>query len=144
VWKAFPKDEKMSAFAVVLVAGMAVGSGPAKLSLEAEQWLDLSGRWEGIWEDATGASFLIMSCGRELGGRPRLGPASILDTASVVNCGAGRFTAAVSDRACLGIYQWDGGQLFICLRARGQGWPASFRGGNGQHLLRLRRARPEN
>jgi hypothetical protein len=37
----------MSAFVLVLAAGMALRSGPEAVSIEAEDWLDLRGEWEG-------------------------------------------------------------------------------------------------
>jgi hypothetical protein len=39
----------MSAFVMVLAAGMAVGSGSDAVSAEAEQPLDLRGRWKGAF-----------------------------------------------------------------------------------------------
>jgi hypothetical protein len=46
----------MSALAMVLAAGMAIGDGTEKVSVETEQRLDLRGEWEGMgvegWEEA--------------------------------------------------------------------------------------------
>jgi hypothetical protein len=39
-----------SALAMVLAAGMTVGSGPEKVSGEIEQRLDLRGEWEGTYQ----------------------------------------------------------------------------------------------
>jgi hypothetical protein len=47
----------MSALAMVLAAGMAIGDGSEKVSGEVERRLDLSGEWEGVgvkgWVGAT-------------------------------------------------------------------------------------------
>jgi hypothetical protein len=40
----------MSALAMILAAGMAVGSGPENVSGEVERGLDLSGEWEGTYQ----------------------------------------------------------------------------------------------
>jgi hypothetical protein len=41
----------MSTLVMALAASMAVGNGPAAVSAEAEQRLDLSGEWEGTIND---------------------------------------------------------------------------------------------
>jgi hypothetical protein len=41
----------MSVLAMILVAGMAVGDGPERVSGEVERGLDLSGEWEGTFRE---------------------------------------------------------------------------------------------
>jgi hypothetical protein len=56
--------------------------------------------------------------------------------------GEGRLRITLGGAPCLGIYRQDGDRLAICFRDPRQRRPMSFRAGDDQHLLILRRVRP--
>jgi hypothetical protein len=133
----------MSAFAVVLVAGMAVGSGPEKVSVGVEQRLDLRGRWEGVWLDEAGREWEATSENGAVFG-DTLAFVRFIRARDVADEGAGRvrvFYPRVGSPA-LGIYQVRGDCFLICFREARLGRPTAFRGGDGQNLITLRRVRP--
>jgi hypothetical protein len=137
----------MSAFAMVLAAGMAVGSGPEAVSSGVEQGLDLRGKWEGHLRSAWGKTLTARleaqgaGCGGTLflkaHGREEEG--FRLDR--VTDEGGGRLRLE-REIALLGIYKWQGDQLVICFRMERAGRPTSFQAGDGKDLLILHRVKP--
>jgi uncharacterized protein (TIGR03067 family) len=147
----------MSALVVVFTAVMAAGSGPEKASQEVSPCLPTGGRWEGRWVDDHGFTHGVMLPGVVTGpwavctvyvvfaNRPN--PAPTYASYRMADEGRGKVRLTWNGwlrdtpMACLGIYRWDGDQLVICFREDKQGRPTSFRSGDGQHVLILRRVK---
>jgi hypothetical protein len=132
----------MSAFVLVLAAGMVVGSGPEKVSAEVEQGLDLTrGKWEGFWLDARGRTRTVVlrpwRPDRVLVGCGPAYPFACRDE------GRGAIRGNFCGEPFVGIFRWDGECLTLCVREVAKGRPAFFQGGDGQHLIRLYRAEPD-
>jgi hypothetical protein len=146
----------MSTFVMMLAAGLAAGDAPSKVSVEVAESLPTHGEWQGRWTDDQGftrdvALPGVVTRGRsvctvyvEIVGIPR--PRPVSNSFSIADEGRGdvrmewntRWARGDSEN-CLGIYRWDKDRLIICFRVEGKGRPKSFRSGDGQHLLRLRR-----
>jgi hypothetical protein len=144
-WKGdlYPKEGRMSAFLLTLAAGMALGDGPSARSSEVEQRLDLSGEWRGSWIDDHGHFFEVRTFGKRLLADDGLGNMIALYTSSFEDGGGGRFAIVIRMQVFYhGIYKWDNGYLFLCFCETKRECPVSFRGGDGQELLRLRRVKP--
>jgi hypothetical protein len=114
----------MSAFVMVLAAGMAVGNGPEKVSGEVEPGLDLHGKWAGSIGIEPGftppASY---EDGRLTVIRPD-GPHSA--TLKLIDQGEGKCKCRIAGDEALGIYQWKGQQLVLCI-GRHEKRPSTFR-----------------
>jgi hypothetical protein len=136
----------MSAFVMVLAAGIVVGSGPEAESAEMEQRLDLRGEWEGSCrEEAVSGKAGLSKWGLCLeypraGGRPPplLGPFPASDEGS----GKARFWGKWGTGTSLGIYKWEADRLIICLGENGAARPTSFHTGSRQTLIILQRIQP--
>lgn len=133
----------MSAFVLVLAAGVAVGSGPEAVSPEMDRGLDLRGEWKGVWVDEAGAKWKATAeNGTVCGERPEF--VKVIRAQDVADEGAGRVQVLYPrvEPPALGIYQWRGDCLIICFREARLGRPTAFRGGNGQDLITLRPVKP--
>lgn len=105
--------------------------------------LELNGDWEGSWRHAQGR---LMPAGvSSLEGNDIIG---IMDggyifirIASIRDEGSGRFRIAMG-QGFLGIYKQKGDRVVLCFRQAREGYPTLLRGGDGQHLIRLRRVKP--
>lgn len=131
------------AMLMLLVAGMVMGSGPEKASGEMVQTLDLRGEWEGSWQHAqdfkmrAASGSVTSAAARELVAEMP-GGVIVLPINAIADQKNGRLHIAAG-KGFLGIYEQNGDRLSICFRPARNGYPISFRGGNGQHLLILRR-----
>jgi hypothetical protein len=133
----------MSTLVIALMAGMAVGTGPGqKVPDEAARKLDLSGRWEGVWQDDQGKVWRAWVADGMLTGES--GHLFMeLPLKDIVDEGAGKFRVMHKDVvASLGIYRWDGDRVFLCYRWERDDRPTSFRAGEHQEFLILRRVKP--
>ncbi len=135
----------MSSLAMVLAAGMALGSGPEKVSVEVERRLDLRGNWEGIGWLGEGVGRLgklgprVAMVRHDSQGKPGLllqvEVGSVLAfKGPIIDEGEGRFRM----NNLLGIYRVDDDCLVICFAFSGRR-PTCFRAGAGQCLVILRR-----
>jgi hypothetical protein len=133
----------MSALAMVLAAGMAIVHGPEKVSAEVGQ--DLSGEWRGTLRRCNGRERTVTAFFEDdklsitmhhENGTTRTA------TYIVINEGKGhlRLSSKVSTR--LGIYQQERESLTICYRKAKYGRPTTFRPGDRQMLVTLRRIEP--
>jgi hypothetical protein len=142
----------MSAFVLLLAAGLAPGDGPGAVSLQMEQRLNLSWQWEGTscrsgwsWE------VRLVRClvNRRLGPETfvlvtyRADPRENLALWHFQDEGGGRFCIEHKDRSYLGIYQYKGDWLTPCLRDAEPGRPTPFSAEYDTELLTLRRVRPK-
>ena len=134
----------MSTLVMVMAAGMMPGDGPEKVSGEIVQGLDMRRLWEGLWIDSDGiwrkAELNLRECeliGERLPGQIPGDISQTLGFLSIKDDGAGHIRLGDD----LGIYNQDNTCLIICFRDHRKGYPTSFRGGNGQNLLILRRVR---
>jgi hypothetical protein len=130
----------MNALVMALAAGLAVGNGPEPVSPE-EAFLSLDGVWKGTWREGKDDPALVtLRDGRVcLEKGPRV--ICLLHFKAAEECtGKVRFDFAGDVR--LGICKWEAGRLVICLGRTGGDRPTSFRGGDGQPLLTLRRIKP--
>jgi hypothetical protein len=127
---------------MALTAGLTLGSGPEPVSAETEPVLNLRGRWVGVWTTSE-RDWEVHVLGETWSYQPlprgRRDPAYL--TPQVRDEGKGRVRLNWNDVACLGIYEQKGDRLTICFRAEGHGRPTSFRVGDGQTLLALRRVK---
>jgi hypothetical protein len=136
-----------SRLAMVVMAAMTLpGNGPEKMSDEVtRERLDLSGKWEGNISHQMGFSISAsiekghLAEVNWLGGGPMVVASYRL---SVTSEGPGRFRLTLNGERYVGIYKWGSSEVILCYRQAEQGHPTSFRAGNGQHLLILRRAKP--
>jgi hypothetical protein len=137
------KGKGMSAFVLLLAAGLAPGDSPEAAAGEVEQRLNLRGRWAGAWYGDGGPLKVRMDDGNltvfTSNGLPCFGgPLRMTDE------GVGRCCCVVADRVSLpGIYRQEGDRLLICFRWPRASRPASFWGGDSQVLLILRRVPPK-
>lgn len=117
----------MSALAMILTAAMAVpGDAPEKVSGEmVQQGLDLSGEWEGVWHDVSGAKQEIEITSFEGWG--------------AVDEGAGRVRFRDKSLSAYGIYEQRGDRLMICVALLGKPRPDKLQAGDGVQLFVLRR-----
>jgi hypothetical protein len=144
--------------ALVLAVALTVGDVPVPTLAETEECLPVGGKWEGTWQDGRG---LVINVALQGVGTPGTavatvwvpiagfpGPRRVITNYRIADEGRGNVRIVWNTHPprgagqnCLGIYSWDGDLLFICF---GDGdRPTSFHGGRGQHLLTLRRVRPE-
>jgi len=131
----------MSTLVLVLTAAMAVpGNGPAPVSAEMEERLDLRGEWEGkFWDYESrvhkaklrGECLLLERPNEQ--GRYRW---EFTDEGG----GKGRVRWTADDY--LSIYRQEGDGITICYRLASKGRPPSFRTGDGHFLLILHRVKP--
>lgn len=109
-----------------------------------QQPLNLRGQWKGTWRHAQGfvmpASLSASEDGRIMG---------ILDAGvifihvdSIIDEGEGTFRIK-EGKGFVGIYKVRKESIALCFRPSVQGYPRVFRGGDGQHLLILRRIKTE-
>jgi hypothetical protein len=138
----------MSAFVLVLAAGMTVGNGPVGVSMDVKENLSLSGEWVGTIACAEGilpARLTVRDC--PLGGLLELrcgGENKRRLQGIIVDDRGSRFRLETvlgrkGEPPILAICRQDGDRLTICWR-RGLR-PTSFHFREDQHLLTLRRAR---
>jgi hypothetical protein len=127
----------MSALVMALAASMAVGSGPAAVSSEVEQSLDLSGEWEGTFRNSEGACLLVRFGGGKLD-MPGDGkfPCTFTDE------GEGRVRVRVDDEALHGIFEQSGHRVVCCLADTEDPRPTAFQLTKGRVLLILHRVKP--
>jgi hypothetical protein len=138
----------MSAFVLVLAAGMAVGNGPEAVSAETELELDLRGRWEGTipsWRVGGPTMQIWVYKGAILNSFfPH-------DVTRVVKEGEGKVRLILSGSdfpdicsSIPGIYEWEGDRLIICTSIFGVR-PRSFHASmfTGQTLYILHRVQPD-
>jgi hypothetical protein len=134
----------MSTLVLVMAAGMMLGEGPAKVSGEMEQGLELSGEWEGLWHDGKSGRCLQLqiSGGVMTGdcGDVNLAPLSVN---RVVDEGSGKFHLSWPKKeVAFGIYKQDGDCVTLCCSHPGQGRPNDFRVNDHQHVIILYRVKP--
>jgi hypothetical protein len=138
----------MSALAMVLAAGMALGNGPEKVSGEMVQGLDLRGEWAGDWWLDTDKRYDVTKLGKSLFGLRMksngVRTATWLNVPDIVDEGHGRLRGRWDWRGVEihGIYQQDGRRLVICFVEINRSRPTSFLIEDGQCLLILRRVKP--
>ena len=137
-----------SALAMVLMAGMVVpGNGPEKVSGEVEQRLDLCGEWKGTWEDDEGVVMraFVSPAERGVDGVSILGTTDrrfrYIPVYALIDEGHGRLQMT-ANCGYFGIYKVRNDIIVIAFRLADEGYPVSFRGGNGQNLLILHRVKP--
>ena len=130
--------------ALVLMAAV-TASGPEMVSGEVEQRLDLSGVWEGSWQEY-GRSPLVRVQRMEVkNGSVRLITTAFrgLSRVEVINEGDCRVRLTWFATEYLGIYQQKGDRVVLCLRrVRRGGFPTSFVAGDDQELYTLHRVKP--
>jgi hypothetical protein len=138
-----------SALAMVLMAAMAIpGNGPEMVSAEMEQGLDLRGDWEGTCKTSDGTDWEAqLHFPRFSTRRGHLtltaGGALNFQAVTLTDEGAGRLRITWSDGVIFpGIYEQQDDRAVICFSRAERGYPTEFRGGDGQHLLILRRVKP--
>jgi hypothetical protein len=129
----------MSAFVMVLAAGMALSNGPEGVSAAIESPLDLRGEWYG--------QFPVPPCGKPLA--VTVTRETVLfhptgDTVSwqVLDEGGGRCRIQSSGKMYLGIYRRTGDHLLLCFRLASLPRPAAFGMADDQIFLRLDRTKP--
>jgi hypothetical protein len=133
----------MSTLVMALAAGLTLGSSPEPVSMEFEQRLDMRGEWEGTEK------------GTCIVGKPYSGEILLVGQMMTLTCRVGD-GLAITKKSCkfvdegpgtlrtpwgLGIYRQNGDRLLICFSKDGRPRPTSFRAGNGQVLLTLRRVK---
>jgi hypothetical protein len=132
----------MSAFVLILAAGMVLGDGPERVSGEVEQGLDLSGRWAGILRTDYGVT-------REVEIRDEDQEVLIRRDGSLEHYGwfgawdegAGRLSMVWRGEFWLGIYKQEDDQLTICIRLGSEVRPTEFTPGDWQNVFILRRVK---
>jgi hypothetical protein len=125
---------------MVLAAGLAMSDRQVAVSSEVEERLDLSGEWEGTWTTSKADSFAVRLSGRWLAVSDVPGGLTVVRAPILLkDGGGGRFAVCLAHVNHHGIYTWEKGGLLMCFREGRQGRPTSFHGGDGQHLMRLRR-----
>ena len=136
----------MSTLVLMLTAAMAVpGDVPKEVSEEIEERLDLSGKWEGNVSHQEGFSVGAWLEGSRLvewdflGNGPRIAVSFQVSNSGDV---PGRFRPILNGERYVGIYKRSSDTVILCYRLAGRGYPTSFRAGDGQHLLTLRRVKP--
>jgi hypothetical protein len=137
----------MSAFVLVLAAGLAVGNGPEKVSVAAYEGLDLSGAWEG-WLAFTSHRIRVELRDGDL--KYQGNPAVFLYGEDCVDEGAGRLRFRLRpsrwgrETRHLGIYKQDRERITICFAPDGGDRPDSFllQESPVHFLITLRRVKP--
>jgi hypothetical protein len=130
----------MSALAMILAAGMAVGNGPEKVSGEMEERLNLSGEWEGELYHACGTSFTVSY----QGGTLIATNGEQVETMHVqfIDEGNGKLRGTEKGKGdALGIYKWERQSLILCIGLSGRPRPSSFQQDDEHSLLILRRVK---
>jgi hypothetical protein len=129
----------MSPIAMIVVADMALGTGPDKVSDEVEKGLELRGDWAGDWWIWDKRKFAA-TVGDGTVSSNAVPDVLAFALADLTDDGGGKFRIGPDDsRVCLGIYRHDGDGLVLCYRMPGKGRPITFRAGDGQYLLVLHR-----
>jgi hypothetical protein len=131
----------MPALAMILTAVLVVpGDVPERESCEVEQGLDLRGDWEGtiIYKDNRTDCVTLAHC------RLIVWSWSSVDLRSwkMREEGRGKFRVVFDLRDYLGIYEWRGDTVVLCIRPMSKGRPMSFQAGDGRTLLILHRVKP--
>ncbi len=109
----------MTAFAIVLAAGMAGGNGPEAGTADGKPSLDLHGWWEGTFQGTGGSSRITSHDGV-------IWDDSLPEDAiRIVPEGEGKFSLFNGGGRLLGICKWEGDKLVICTSAIGHR-PRSF------------------
>jgi hypothetical protein len=108
--------------------------------------LNLRGNWKGDCRLADGQFETAYSWFKQGGVIMFEGSDSFagsLPVDSFLDAGGGRFSLRPKDGpGYLGIFRQDGNLAVLCFRPTAEGYPTSFRGGDGQYLLTLRRVKP--
>lgn len=140
----------MSVLAMILMAAMAVpADGPEKPSMEVVQELDLSGEWEGAFDDAAGSSH---NCRFEYRysaraeGLPRFFGSLWTKERGYVEMmvtdeGKGRLRIGQEVGIVFGIYKQHDDKLTICYCRIGASRPTTFRVTENQHVIVLHRVK---
>jgi hypothetical protein len=136
----------MSALVIALVAGMAVGDGPERVSTETEQGLCLDGWWKGTWQQLSDSGEIVISEVTFKNGFS-IGPDGEVDTYWVwkdqgngrctLSCGGSKYSSFH-----LGIYKQEPDRLTVCLNRERNYRPTTFRVEDGCILLVLHRVKP--
>ncbi len=137
----------MSALAMILAAGMTVGSGPEQVSGETEQRLDVRGKWEGYHFLLFGeSSERVQLQGEEL--KVAL-PDGLYATHEIEFTDKGRGSVhiilavgGVVTCRFRGVYRYEGDRLIICYGKPGIPENPSIWADIGQHFLVFRRVKP--
>jgi hypothetical protein len=150
----FSEDDSMSATALVLLAGFAMGSDPHPVSTETEVRFSLDRDWEGSWDGQCLGPVIILNhklprtiTKARVVLRPN-GFSLSSDTVSLgqgwgmptrwIDEGKGRFRVA---GLYLGIYKREADRVIICMKWAEHGRPTSFQAGDDQALLILKPAK---
>jgi len=135
----------MAALAMALVVGLALASGPERISSEAEQRLAVNGHWEGTWQTVSVSTGILLTSKATL--KPGLLTLNLGGEVERLFCrfvdeGKGRCRMVVGKKSTwLGIYKREGERLIICLDDENSGHrPATFQADKVQSLLTIRPA----
>jgi hypothetical protein len=144
----------MSATALVLLAGLAMGSDPQPVWTETDVHFYLDREWEGSWEgqclhpDVIRDLKLPRTYNKVKVGMSPRGFSLSSDTVSLaqgwgprnrwIDEGKGRFRVA---GLYLGIYKREGDRVIICMKWAEHGRPTAFQAGDNQALLILKPAK---
>lgn len=128
----------MSILFMILAMGQVPGGGSEKISGEMKKQLDLRGDWEGICHTSRMKTPIVMHNkivtviynGRHLHNFD-------IDLQKVTEEGDNRLRFKWMGINCFGIYQQDSDRLRICFSVKD--WPTSYRVGDYEELLILRR-----
>jgi hypothetical protein len=131
------EGDEMPAF-VLLAAVLTPGSGSAKMSIEVAQRLSLAGQWTVSLHTDDADHFEGELSHERLFVSNRTGTVVLISTSWIVDEGQSRFTLNAGD-GFHGIFKYEGTALMLCFCSVKKSRPKSFCGGNGQHLLILRR-----
>jgi hypothetical protein len=135
----------MSALAIILAAGMAIGDGPGKASEQVERRLDLSGEWEGEWKGGgidndpyrVRLRKGVMVVKGDNWDRP-----DKIKFSKVIDEGNGKVRFTLGIESCVGIYRQQADRLSICFCIATHDRPTSFRPKENQWLFILHRVKP--
>ena len=130
----------MSAFAMILAAGMTVGNGPERVSGDVKLTpLEMSGRWEGTF------LFVGIKWKAEIADgncrKYHQGKIIAVSKWAVVDEGGGRFRLN-GNKPCWGIYKASGDRVTICFNEIPNPRPTTFRVTNHQAMYILHRVKP--
>jgi len=139
----------MSALVMALVAGMAVGDGPERVSTATEHGLCLDGYWKCTWQ-------YLSDHGEVVTDEVMFKDGELLDADGQVavsygwkDVGKGRCLRFVQGgcalwrpHPCPGIYKRERGCLNICLNMKGGHYPSAFQVEKDCLLLTIRRVGP--